>query len=386
MPLSGDLDTLFIASASSLTGEIGSVRNWVKLRLGYPTLEVELKNVQIDAAFEESVIVYSAEIAKFKSKNSYLQLLGIKKDTNLSLKSPVPSTKFIKRYIAQFGTDAGSGGRVDYIKSFFVTQAGRTRYSFNELRSTDQATFGQSVSASVTGYVIPFHVYHVKPPSGYRHFDPMQGSNFLLYREFGSSDAYAINSRLLYSMPLYENLLRFQWFENFDKMFKAQFVWNIVGNEIYLSPTPQNSMKVFMEWQDSTVIDNAYSDLLDGIDEASLSAYTTDITNIPFQNVEYDQINDFSKNWIRQFTLAICKELLGLVRGKMLSIPVPDSEVSLNYAELLIEGKEQQLALKEEIKEFLDSIISSEALKREGEILDVTDKYLKKTPLRLYMR
>lgn len=383
MSLTGNLDTLFLSSASSLTGEIGSVRNWVKLRLGYPVLSVELKDEQIDAAFEESVIVFSSEIAKFKSKNSYLQLLGIKKDVNLETMSPVPSTKFIKRYIAQFGTDAGAGGNVNYKKSFFNTVANRTRYHVNELLDADT---GLSVSASITGSVIPYHIYHFKPPSGYRHFDPMQGSNFLLYREFGSSDAYAINSRLLYSMPLYENLLRFQWFENFDKLFKAQFKWNVVGEYIYISPTPANTVKVFVEWADSSEIDDAYADLLSNIDEASLTAYTSSITNIPFHNVDYDQVNDFSKNWIRQYTLAICKELLGLIRGKMLQIPVPDSEVSLNYAELLVEGKEQQIGLKEEIREFLDSIISSEALKREGEILDVTERYTKLTPLKLYLR
>ena len=383
MPLSGNLDALFLLSASSLTGEVGSVQNWVKLRLGHPVLTVELENEQINAAFEESVIVYSGEIAKFKAKNSYLQLLGIKKDTNLEIKSPVPSTKFIKRYIAQFATDAGTGGKVDYKKAFFLTQGNQTRYHFNSLLDADT---GQSISASITGSLVPFHIYHFKPPSGYRYFDPMQGSNFLLYREFGSSDAYAINSRLLYAMPLYENLLRFQWFENFDKLFKAQFKWNVVGNYMYITPTPKNQVKIFVEWADSTVIDDAYSDILSDIDEASLTAYTSSITNIPFQNVEYDQVNDFSKNWIRQYTLAICKELLGLIRGKMLQIPVPDSEVSLNYAELLVEGKEQQAALKDEIRVFLDSIISSEALKREGEILDVTNKYLKKTPLKLYLR
>ena len=176
------------------------------------------------------------------------------------------------------------------------------------------------------------------------------------------------------------------WFENFDKLFKAQFKWNVIGDYIYITPTPANSVKVFVEWADSSVIDNAYGDLMANIDEASLTAYTTSITNIPFENVDYNQINDFSKNWVRQYTLAICKEMLGLVRGKMLQIPVPDSEVSLNYAELLVEGKEQQSALKDEIREFLDSIISSEALKREGEILDVTEKYLRKTPLKIFLR
>lgn len=384
MALTGDIQALFLEEPSSLTAEIGSVRNWVRMRLGAPVLGVELKDEQINSAFEESVIVYSSEIAKFKSKNSYLQLLGIKKTSNLNIMSPQPSLKFIKRYIAQFAVDAGSGASmVNYQKSYFETKTDTTKYHISELRNPET---GASISGTLSGMLIPYHVYHIKPMSGYRYFDPMQGSNFLLYREFGASDAYAINSRLLYSMPLYENLLRFQWFENFDKLFKAQFKWNVVGEYIYITPRPKNSVKIFVEWADSYDIDEKYSDILAGIKDESLTAYTTDITNIPFKNVDFGQVNDFSKNWIRQYTLAICKEMLGLVRGKMLQLPIPDSEVSLNYAELLVEGKEQQSALKEEIREFLDSIISSEALKREGEILDITDKYLQKTPLKIYLR
>lgn len=383
MPISANIDALFLPNSDSLTAEAGSVMNWVKLRLGYPTLEVELTNDQIGSAFEEASIVFSSEIAKFKAKNSYLDMLGIKKDSDLDVMSPMPSAKFIKRYVAQFSTDAGVGGKVNYNKAYLTTQTNKTRYHFNELKDADT---GNSISGSLTGTLIPYHVYYVKPLSGYRYFDPMQGSSFLLYREMGATDAYAINSRLLYSMPLYENLLRFQWFENFDKLFKAQFKWNIVGEYIYLSPRPQNNMKVFVEWADSYTIDNVYSDFMSNISDESLTAYTTDITNIPFKNVDYLKINDFSKNWIRQYTLALCKEMLGLIRGKMLQLPIPDSEISLNYGELLLEGRESQSALKQEIREFLDDIISSESLKREGEILDVSQKYLNKQPMKIYIR
>jgi hypothetical protein len=383
MSLSGNIDALFLTNTSSLTSEIGSIRNWIRLKLGEPVLTVELQNEQIDAFVEESIIEFSSEISKFKAKNSYLSLIGIKKTTNVQTISPMPSLNFIKRYVAQFGTDGNAGGNVNYNKAYFNTESGQTTYN---LRDTLKDVNTNS-SISLTGMLIPKMIYHSPTNGNYRYFDPMYGSNFFLYNEFSNKDAYAINSRMLYSMPLYEHLLRFQWFQNFDKLFKSQYKWNIIGENITLSPKPGGGIKIYVDWIDSVVLDETYGNYLSHIDENSLSAFTTDVTDIPFNNLLYEKINDFSKNWIRQYSLALSKETLGLIRGKMLSLPIPDAEVTLNYAELTIEGKEKQQSLKAELKEFLDSIVSSEALKREGEILDIADKYLNKTPIsKIYIK
>ena len=43
----------------------------------------------------------------------------------------------------------------------------------------------------------------------------------------------------------------------------------------------------------------------------------------------YSNINDVGKQWIRKYTLALSKELLGMVRSKYGTIPIPNAEVSL---------------------------------------------------------
>lgn len=381
MPISGAIETLFLQNGDSLTAEIGSVRQWVYTKLGAPVLDVELDETQIDTNFEEAVIVFSAEFSKHQAKNSLSSILGLKKNTDLNKTSPMPSLKFIKRYITQFGTDAGNGGLVTCNKGYVNLEQGKTRYILNdEVKNLD----GSNIS--LTGTLIPYHIYHFKNTDGYQYFDPLQTSSTLLYKEFGNGDAYAINARLMYSMPLYEHLLRFQWFENFDRLFKSQYTWNVMGNALTISPVPKYQLKMFIEWTDSFDIDKAYGDYMSGIPEESLSAFITNVTNAPFNNLDYSTINDFSKNWIRQYTLALCKETLGLIRGKMTSMPIPDSQISLNFAELQLEAKERQAALLQEMKEFFDSILSSEAIKRESEMLKVSNEYLKMTPLKIYIK
>lgn len=383
MPYPGTIDTLFITNSSALSAEVGSIQRYIKLSLGEPTLTVELTDDQINLAFERAIMTYSSETAKFKAKNSYLSLLGIKKTTDLSKQSPMPSVSFIKRYVAQFGTDANSGGNLNYNKGYIDCISGETHY---DLKTTLRNVEDNNL-VSLTGQLIPKRVFHSKQSTGLRYYDPMYSTNLFLFNQFDGHNAYQINGKMLYAMPMYENLLRFQWFENFDKIFKSQFSWNVIGTDLTISPKPKNSFRMFIEWIDSTEFDRTYGNYLSNISDESVSAFTTGITDIPFNNLEFGGLNDFSKNWIREYTLAVSKEMLGLVRGKMQNLPLPDtSDMQLNYAELLVEGKETQNAMKEELREFLDSIISSEALKRESDIIDVGNKYVAQTPLRIYKR
>jgi len=375
-----DFNALFLTSSSSIasiSAELGSIQTWIKYRLGEPLLNVELDNGQIDAAVEESIIQFSSSISKFKSKNSYLSMIGIRKDSFKPGYSPMPSLSFIKRYILQFGTDGNGGGDLTYNKGYIIMQPNQTQYDL----STALMDYNTNSPVSLTGMLIPKQVYHNAQNANLMYFDPYYGSNFLLYSEFGNTDAWAINSKMLYAMPLYEHLMRFQFFNNFNKLFKSQYKWNIIGTMLTLSPKPVTSFKLYIDWIDSVKLDAVYGNRLSDIPDSSLSAFTSDITDIPLNNLDYSLLNDFSKNWIRQYSLAICKEMLGLIRSKVQNNPIPDTEIILNGAELVDEGKTSQVELKRELDEFLDSIVSSEAVTREEKILEVSKKYLEGTPI-----
>ena len=72
------------------------------------------------------------------------------------------------------------------------------------------------------------------------------------------------------------------------------------------------------------------------------------LNTLPFSNVPFDKINSIGKQWIRRFALSLCKEMLGHVRSKFGSIPIPGNDVQLNGGDLISAGKEEQEALKED--------------------------------------
>ena len=57
----------------------------------------------------------------------------------------------------------------------------------------------------------------------------------------------------------------------------------------------------------------------------------------------------YAKQWLRDYTLAVCKSILGEARSKFGSIAGPGSPITLNGTALLAAGKEELAALDKEI-------------------------------------
>ena len=109
------------------------------------------------------------------------------------------------------------------------------------------------------------------------------------------------------------------------------------------------------------------------------------MNTLPFENIPYENINSIGKQWIRRFALAISKEMLGYIRSKFGSIPIPGSEVTLNGADLVSQGKEEQTALRDELKEILEDIRYSELIEDDAKLMDGADRTLSKMPMGIYV-
>ena len=91
------------------------------------------------------------------------------------------------------------------------------------------------------------------------------------------------------------------------------------------------------------------------------------------------------QQWIRKYALAVCKEMLGQIRGKFTTIPIPGESVTLNHADLLSQAKEEQVALKDKLRETLKETEYSALAKTDQEIADAATNVLKVTPLPIFV-
>ena len=84
--------------------------------------------------------------------------------------------------------------------------------------------------------------------------------------------------------------------------------------------------------------------------------------------------------------MALSKETLGQVRGKFGgNVPIPGDNISLHASDLLGQAKEEQNALRTELKEILDAMTYDKLLEKESSMADNTLKTQEKSPLPVFV-
>ena len=350
--------------------------SWCAKRLGYPITEVELQDTQFYACFEESISEYSAQVNQFNIKDNLLSLKGQSTSSNLTHKR-IRHTMGEQIFISEtYGSEAGVGGQTEVYKDYITITSGSQDYDLNEL-----LVDGNAVSGS--GPIEVKRVFFHGIPSISRYFDPYAGTgqqtnNMLDAFGFGGSSP-AISFVL---QPIYADLLRVQAIEMNDQVRKSSYTFEIVNNKLRIFPTYNNSApgKLWIEWVKVNDRDNALGTRYSG------SADTiSDISNAPYDNMKYGSINDVGKQWIRKYGLALSKELLGMVRSKYGTIPIPNSEVSLDGDTLRAEATAEKDQLVEQLREMLDQTSNRALMEADRESSENLQEKLKKVPYPMYI-
>ena len=99
----------------------------------------------------------------------------------------------------------------------------------------------------------------------------------------------------------------------------------------------------------------------------------------------YESINSIGKQWVRRFCLAVTKEMLGQIRSKFSTIPIPGDSVQLNGTALITEGKEEQTSLRDELKTTLDELTYAKLSEQDAAISDSILKVQEKMPLPVFV-
>ena len=108
------------------------------------------------------------------------------------------------------------------------------------------------------------------------------------------------------------------------------------------------------------------------------------MNTLPFDNGPFQNINAIGKQWIRRYALALSKETLAHIRGKFSTIPIPGESVTLNASELMSQAKDEQNALKEELKTVLDEMTYKALAEQEAAMVTALDTVQQEVPLLIY--
>ena len=389
---SGSLSGSFISGASTPFGlydgdtefvvDAPKTATWVAKRLGYPIVNIELDNEQIFTCFEEAVSEYSAQVNQFNLRNNLDILKGQPKSNNQNFSQTLVDGSFLPtafRMSQQYGTLAGVGGNVSIKKAYINLSVGKQKYDLMT-EAYDSETSSSFATLYTSGSTIDVtKVFYEATPAIARFFDPYsvgaQGTlNLMSELGFGQFSPAA----QFLMMPLYEDVLRMQAIEFNDHVRKSGFSFNIIDNKIEIFPLPTGTLsKMYFEYMSRDEFEH---------DSIILQADSvSDYSDARYDFIQYSNINDVGKQWIRKYTLALAKELLGAIREKYSSVAIPDGEVSLDGAALRSEAQTEKDMLMQQLRENLEELSRKNQFEKNAHESNHHQEMLRKVPLKLYV-
>jgi len=368
----GDTPFGFYDNDYQFQTDADKVADFCARRLGYPLVDVELQATNFYTAFEEAVTTYGNEIYAFKVRQDFLSMEGSSTGSVLNNSVIQPNFGSIVRMSHQYGEEAGVGGTVTWYTGSFYTTA-----SVQDYDMTAWANASASLSAGDTIEIK--RVFYEAPPAIVRYFDPYAGTGtgmMNLLDTFGWGNySPAINFLL---MPINYDLQKIQAIEFNDQIRKSQYSFELVNNRLRIFPIPTvDNGRMFFEY-----IKNSERNIAT---MPSSSALVSNVSNVPYNNPNYTQINSIGRQWIFEYTLSLVKEMLGYVRGKYGTIPIPGAEVTLNSGDLITAATAEKNLLLERLRAYLEETSREKLLERRSLEADYKTKELNMVPQPIFI-
>jgi hypothetical protein len=365
-----DGDTDFSGSGNH---NVDKFSNWAAKRLGYPIVAVELQKEQFYACYEESITEYSAQVNQFNIRDNMLALQGQATGsgdtkTDLTHKKLTPTIGRNIQLAEQYGSEAGVGGTVDFKSGSIQITSGSQVYDLNAWANVSES--GNSIEVR--------KVYYESSPAITRYFDPYAGTGDGSYNMLDSFGWGNYSPAIQFMMmPMYADLLKIQAIEFNDQIRKSAYSFELVNNKLRIFPNPTNNYKLHFKYLVKEDRNNTLQGTSDGV--------ITDYSNAPFNNMTFANINEVGKQWIKKYGLALCKELLGTIRSKYASLPIPNAETTLDGDTLRTEAATEKEALITELRETLEQTSRKALLEADKDEAEFLQEKLSKVPYPIYI-
>ncbi|MBC8428063.1 MAG: hypothetical protein H8D94_01180 [Candidatus Pelagibacter sp.] len=356
-----------------------NICKWVARRLGHPVMQLEFGSGSIYAMFEESVSEYSSHINNYNIKNWMWNSYGgdnresgsvFSSTGSFEPQTPNMGTTFMLS--EQYGQAANVGGGITLHSGSIVLTGSQQVYDLQNQAQVQSSHSGKRLEIQ--------RVFNYGPSAITRFYDPFAGSfeQRQMLDGFGMGNVSPAVSFVL--RPVSYDIARSQAIETNDKVRKSAYSFELINNQLRIFPRPKSADagdKIYFQYY------------LRDDKKSTTRTYTnnkvSDPSNVPYKFLTYAEINSTGRQWIRKFTLALSKELLGIIRSKYASMPLPNGEVTMDGESLKAEGREEKNQLLDELKEFLESVSLTEKTKAEAEEAEANQTVLARSPLGIWI-
>ena len=344
-------------------------------RLGYPLIDIELQDLNFYAAFEDAITTYGNEIYSFQIRDNLLSLEGAPTSAYVNNAIITPNMGTIIKLSQQYAAEAGAGGNITYYSGALALTPGKQTYDLKEW----------AVSQSISGGIEIKTVFYQDLPAINQMYAPFGG-----FAGLGGLPAAGIYGGMYgggygggyLMMPVAYDAGVIQGLELSNTIRLSNYTFEIINNNIKIFPIPSHhDTRGGFLWFEYIKLEDRYADSIaqTGGDKV------TNVSNAPYDYPTYSLINSVGKSWIFDYALALCKEMLGYVRGKYGTIPIPGREVTLNQADLLTAATAEKTALIERLRAYLDETSKRSLLERRAQESDFRRQEINNVPMVIYI-
>jgi hypothetical protein len=153
----------------------------------------------------------------------------------------------------------------------------------------------------------------------------------------------------------------------------------LVNNQLRLFPIPTGG--VAKMWFHYLLTDERNSPYVDTNGQSVI----TNPSNVPYVNPTYATINSIGRQWIFEYGLSIVKEILGYVRGKYSTIPIPGADVTLNQNDLITAATAEKNALVERLRTYFDTTSRKTLMENKALEAKSQNDTLGQVPMNIYV-
>ena len=391
----------YTASAEFISGAAAQV-SYVYKKLGGDVVDIELTPDNVYAAYEEAVLEYSYIINLHQAKNVLSSVLGETTGTfdhkgetlsgpvSASLKYPRFSIGYSRRVGDAAAGEAGFGGTIPQYSASFKATSNTQDYDLQSIIQSASANGVDDAGTTIdfsgkvdNNRIIVTKVFYRSPRAMWRFYGYYGGigvvGNYSTYGQFADDATFEI-------IPTWQNKMQAVMYEDSLYTRTSHYSYEIINNKIRLYPSPSYWAVSELDkriWVRFYVQQGVFEE--DGTGTKTGIQGVNNVNTLPFHNIAYENINSMGKQWIRKYALALCKEMLGQIRGKFTTMPIPGESVTLNHAELLSQAKEEQQQLRDKLMEMIKEMEYPALAKSDQELTDAASNVMRVSPLPIFV-
>jgi len=399
---------VYTGSAGFLQGARDQV-SYVYKKLGGDILDIEITEGNVYAAYEESVLEYSYIVNIHQSKNvlsdalgdatgsfnsdgelissgSYNQHSGLSaslEGDRVELKYPNFQFSYARRVGQALSNEVNVGGFDTVYSASIAITASIQDYDLQAIvysasvDSENDYKFSDKVGKNK---ILIRKVYYKTPAASWRFYGYYGGLNTV--GNLQSYGQYADDSQFQI-VPVWQNKQQALGYEDALYTRNSHYSYEIKNNQLRIFPNPTSATSPTKYWIEF-IIPNEHNSWDQNNQRRNNTHGINNMNTLPFANIPYDKINSIGKQWIRRFGLSLSKEILGHVRSKFATIPIPGESVTLNGDALVSQAKEEQTALREELKTVLDEMTYDKLVEKDAGIVANVGTMQEKLPMGIF--